>query len=435
MQESSPPRLRRLATVVAFAVLGTIAAGQARANNGLDFIGAGLESFAMGGADLGVARDPLALSTNPAGLAWQRAIAVEQELAVAHELGVGFSDTLNGQRTVANIWAPLANGGITLPLTLAGRPVTLSSGLFLAGGSGASFKNVVTPFGTTDRLSAQFGILKLSAGGAVAVTDRLSIGISGALYYAKLNQKLFPGTSALVPGGAFFGTTIPSATSISSGVRIGLQYKLDERATVGAIYNSQVELPLSGDHLIADESAIGLGAVTYSHVHIKGFSEPQEFGAGIAYRVTDRLLIDADLRWLDWSAAMRNLRLSASGPNRLGAPASLASSSALNWRNQVVLSVGAAYELSPDLTMWAGYNYGPDPIPSSTLNPLLAAIGEHHLTAGVGWRFAPGCMVGTALEFLVPTREDSTNPSLPLGGDVSASTGYLAVHLGFRAQL
>jgi len=57
----------------------------ARANNGLNFIGVGLESFAMGGADLAVSRDPLALSTNPAGLAWQRHLARSEERRVGKE--------------------------------------------------------------------------------------------------------------------------------------------------------------------------------------------------------------------------------------------------------------------------------------------------------------------------------------------------------------
>ena len=42
--------------------------------------------------------------------------------------------------------------------------------------------------------------------------------------------------------------------------------------------------------------------------------------------------------------------------------------------------------------MRAGYSYGNNPVPDDTLTPLTAAITEHLLTAGVGyktgrWRF------------------------------------------------
>lgn len=426
----------RRAVALAFGLLLTV--GTARANNGLDFIGAGLESFAMGGAYIGGARDPMALSTNPAGLAWQHSFAIEQEIAAAHEINVGFSNSFNPDQTVRNIWAPIANGGMTVPVTVAGLPVTLSNGLFVAGGSGAVFRNVATPFGTTDSLSALFGILKFSLGGAVAINDRLSIGIGGSLYYAQLTQKVFPDTSALNPldpTAAFFGTNLRNANTFAGGARLGLQFHINDRVTVGAIYNSEVDLPLHGNSFIANESAIGLGDVTYHDVRITGLAEPQEVGVGVAYRLTDRLLIDIDVKWLDWAQALRSSTLTASNPDNPAAPARLRATTGLNWHNQAALALGAAFDLTPSTVLWGGYNYSHDPIPSATLNPLLAAIGEHHLTAGIGWRPAPGWMIGMPLEFLVPTEQASTDTELPLGTNLHVRTGYLAIHSGLRVEL
>src|ERR1700732_3031903 len=73
-----------------------------QATNGLNFIGAGMESSAMAGADLAVARDPMALNTNPAGLAQLRSLALEQHLVVAHEIDGGFSDSLNPGQGLTN---------------------------------------------------------------------------------------------------------------------------------------------------------------------------------------------------------------------------------------------------------------------------------------------------------------------------------------------
>lgn len=421
---------------LALAVL--LSAGTAYANNGLNFIGAGLESVAMGGADIGVARDPMALSTNPAGLAWQRSFAIEQEIAAAHEINVGFRDSLNPDQTVKNVWAPIANGGMTIPVSIAGLPVTFSNGLFVSGGSGAVFKNVATPFGTTDELSALFGIVKASLGGAVAINDRLSIGVGGSLYYAQIAQKVFPGTSAFDaadPALAFFGTNLRYASTFAGGVQLGLQYRVNDRITLGGIYNSQVDLNLKGNRIAANESAIGLGTVTYHDVRIKGLAEPQEIGAGIAYWVTPRLLVDFDVKWLDWSQALRSTTLVASNPDNPAAPARLSTTSALSWHDQFVFALGAAFDLTPSSVLWAGYNYGHNPIPAATLNPLLAANGEHHLTAGIGWHPANGWMVGMSLEFLVPTTQASTNASVPLGTNLHASTGYLGIHTGVRVEL
>src|SRR5205807_1821853 len=126
------------------------------------------------------------------------------------------------------------------------------------------------------------------------------LGLGGGLYFARLDQKAFPGTSALNPldpAHPFFGTYLRRAMSLSGGARLGIQYRANDRLTLGAVYNNKVDLPLVGHHLIANESAIGLGNVTYHDVRIKGLAEPQELGAGIAYRWTDRLLFAFDVKW------------------------------------------------------------------------------------------------------------------------------------------
>ena len=50
------------------AVVACVLPFAAMATNGLNLIGFGTESVAMGGADTAVARDTSALNTNPAGL-------------------------------------------------------------------------------------------------------------------------------------------------------------------------------------------------------------------------------------------------------------------------------------------------------------------------------------------------------------------------------
>jgi long-chain fatty acid transport protein len=416
-------------------VQGGLGAPAAQANNGLNFIGAGLESFAMGGASLAVARDPLALNTNPAGLAWQRSRAIEQHAAVAHEIDVGFRDSLNPQHTVTNRWAPIGDGGATMPL--AGLPATLAGGAFVQGGTGAAFKDVATPFGTTDELAAKFGIAKLSLGGGVRLNERLALGAAGSLYYSRLDEKVFPGTSAVSlahPAQPFFGTRLREATGLAGGVRLGLQYRATDLLTIGATYVSKVALPLTGHEFTADESAIGLGQVAYRNVRVDGLAEPQQFGIGAAYRITPRLLLAFDVTWLDWADALKSSTLTADDPSNAAAPPVLSMTASLDWRNQYVVALGAAFDVTAATVIWAGYNYGRDPIPASTLNPLMAAIGEHHFTGGLGCRLAPGWFAGAALELQPPTAARSSNAALPFGSDLRASTGYLALHAGLRVD-
>jgi long-chain fatty acid transport protein len=52
-----------------------------------------------------------------------------------------------------------------------------------------------------------------------------------------------------------------------------------------------------------------------------------------------------------------------------------------------VYKLGLSYELSKDLTLRAGYNYGKQPVPSSEtmFNVLAPGVVEKHLTVGATW--------------------------------------------------
>ena len=54
----------------------------------------------------------------------------------------------------------------------------------------------------------------------------------------------------------------------------------------------------------------------------------------------------------------------------------------MDWKDSWIFSLGVAYEINDNWTVRAGYNYGTNPVPDDTMNPLFAANVEHHLTAG-----------------------------------------------------
>lgn len=108
----------------------------------------------------------------------------------------------------------------------------------------------------------------------------------------------------------------------------------------------------------------------------------------------------------------------------------LRTTSEAGWRDQWVLAAGTAWQPVERLTLWAGYNYGRNPIPNDHLTPLLANISQHHVTAGTGWRLAEGARLGLAIEYQFPNDVDYDNAELRLGSDLRARTAYVALHLG-----
>lgn len=142
--------LRLVATVVASALPFAAAA-----TNGLNLIGFGTESVAMGGADTAVARDTSALNTNPAGLGQLARPALDAYMAAAFALDVGHSDSLGNDRSVDNKVVPVGGFGVSRPY--AGGKLVAAVGFFAQGGAGAVYKGLRTAFGSTDELSAQVG--------------------------------------------------------------------------------------------------------------------------------------------------------------------------------------------------------------------------------------------------------------------------------------
>ena len=147
------------------AALGCELPRPATAGNGLNFIGFGLESNAMAGADLAVARDAFALNTNPAGIAQLHGLRVDLHGGVAWELGIEHKDHFSGRQDIQNDIVPVANLGITRRLNR--YPVTLGTTLAVSGGAGYDYGRIATPFGGQDELSSLFGIVRGSVGGAV----------------------------------------------------------------------------------------------------------------------------------------------------------------------------------------------------------------------------------------------------------------------------
>jgi long-chain fatty acid transport protein len=401
----------------------------ALATNGLDLIGFGAESSTMGGADTAVARDTTALNTNPAGLTQIAETALDVYGALAYGLEVRHQDGFGNDRHVSN--RVVGVGGFGYARHLADSNLRAGIGFFGQGGAGNVFPNLATAFGTRDDLSVLFRIAKLTPGIAGAVNDRFSLGVSASMVYADIQEKFFPNTSffnAPDPAHSFYGFELNDAHGVSFSPKLGAMYKLSELVTLGASYTARSTLPLKRGTLISDQSALGLGKVTYRDTRIEGFALPREIALGVALRPSPVWLWSIKLNWIDWSEALKTATLTATDPDNPAAAPTLAATSTLDWHDQLVLALGAAHRLDEKITLRFGYNYGRNPIPVERTNPFLNAITEHHLTFGVGRRLDAETEITTGIEYAHGGKVTYTNPELPFGQDAVEQNNHVAFH-------
>lgn len=398
------------------------------AANGLNLIGVSAESIGMGGADLAVARDTLALNSNPAGLTQAATQRLDLASSVAYAINIRHRDNLGNDTEISNKYVAAGSFGYTAAVNEHG--VAWGIGFFAQGGAGYEYEGLNTTLGTRDNFISQLGIARLSAGAALVVNPQLSVGASVAASYARLERRILPNTSVFTgsPATSFFGYTLDDASGLGLGAKLGMQYRPAANQTWGIAYTSPTRLELNGEDLRSNQSAIGLGVVRYNDVQIKGLGLPQEIGIGYARQQTPRLLWTVELNWLDWSASMQTLRLHASQPANPLSP-ELNGTSANYWRDQYVLAFGLLYSPNDRTTWRAGYNYGRNPIPDENLSPLLAAITEHHLTFGLGLRLGDHWRTDLGVQYNIPNTVTYTNTALPFGPDAQEKNELLLVQL------
>lgn len=392
------------------------------ATNGINLIGFGTESTLMGGADIAVARDTSALNTNPAGLTQIHGQAFDGFASGLRTFDLAHKDSFGNDKHADNEYTFLGGGGYAAALESA--PCTAGVGLFSQGGAGGVFKKINTAFGNRDDMSSLFGMAKISPGMGCRINDAWSVGASLAITYASVRQGFFPNTS--VAAAPFAGYSLKDASALKVGFKLGVQYRVNPSLTLAATYTEKTELPLTDGELRANYSGMGLGTVTYGNAGVTGLALPREIALGVAFKPVDAWLLSFKVNWINWADAIKSVTLRATDPDNPMAPAAYQIVTPGDWKNQWVFATGLAYSWDELTTLYAGHNYGSNPIPSQNASPLLAGILKHHVTLGVARQISPQWRMTGGLEYMLPVKESYTSP---LFGNAEVRNEALFLHL------
>lgn len=420
-----------------------------RSSNGMNMIGFGAASTAMGGADLTMTGSHT-ININPAGIGAGGLKELSFGLTPMWP-SLNHSDNLGNNSEDVLDRVPMPFLAYTHPV----RQVTFGIGMFVQGGMGAEYRDLVTPFaamaasgqvppGTfdgsvvpaTDDMRTLVLHAKLTPTVAWRAYPKLTLGATLNICYARMDMKFFPETSVNANIGPqvlmFSGMEMEDVSGMGYGLRIGFQFRSGDLA-VGGAYCTETDLDLDGGTMNLNLSAMGPGKVAYD-ASIDGFTWPQQVGLGAAYRVNPWLQVAADVDWVNWSGAIDQLTIKLTNPDKVQAPATGIVPFQMGWDDQWVYALGV--ELTPvvDWTWRLGYNHGASPIPDANLKPLFPAIGEDHITGGVGYRMGSWSF-DAGLEHVLETEKinNSSNPAVnPLGPGSQETLSQLMAHFMVR---
>jgi len=159
------------------------------------------------------------------------------------------------------------------------------------------------------------------------------------------------------------------ASSTGFGARLGWMGQFSDMLTVGACYQSRTFMGEFDEYsgLFAEEG---------------GFDIPSTYGLGIALTPMEGLVLAADFTQIMYSEinSVANPLL----PNLGTSPLGTEDGAGFGWEDVTVYKVGVAYDVTTELTLRGGYNYGGQPIPASEtlFNMIAPGVVEHHATFG-----------------------------------------------------
>ncbi|HEY5998271.1 MAG TPA: outer membrane protein transport protein [bacterium] len=376
---------KTLAALCAAALVGAVAAAPAGATNGMEMIGTNPRSTGMGGADVAADSDAAAVSGNPAlicGCAPSSAsIGVTALMPKLGMTNMGGANDIEGENQV------FAMPQLGYVHRIGGTPFTVGFGLYAQGGMGVDFKGVNTGMGTKDHLMSEVSFMRLNPMVAYRATEDLTLGATVMVGYARMKFSFFPETYSPgfdgTPGTGddFAGMRVRDLSSFGVAGRIGAQYKLGPQVRLGATYTTKTDLKMDDG-----TATLNFGQMKTDYdAKMDDFTWPQEVEFGVAYLPITGLTLAADVKWINWSDAVKVPKLKLSSPDSGFAPQNLEADFAMHWDDQWVFAIGAEYLITPAQALRVGYNFGKSPVPDAYLNPLFPAIVEQHLTVGYGY--------------------------------------------------
>lgn len=381
--------------------------GSAHATNGMLMEGYGPISSGLGGASQAIDHGNAAMAQNPATLGMMADGSARLDLAIGF-LGPDVKSNMMGMET--------KSGGTAYTMPAMGYTqrkgaLTYGIGMFAQGGMGTEYDaNSFLAMGSGAPVRSELGIGNIIIPVAYQVSPTLTVGAAFKYIWSSLDMMMAASGAQL--GGMVTGVSgnlgqaMPqlggapwarisfsddnkfsgAAKATGYGASVGAVFKLSPAVTVGASYQFKTVLDdMKTESNGATLSAMG-GFTDKGRMTIVDFQMPAVLAIGASWQVDPSLLIAADMKSIAWSNSMQSFKMRY---DSAGMGGSVSFSLPQNWKDQTVVSLGAAWQANAQWTLRAGLNLADNPIPDAYVNPLFPATVRSHLALGAGYKMSP----------------------------------------------
>jgi long-chain fatty acid transport protein len=434
MQKLQNHIANRAGTGIAIASLLCAVSGTSVHANGIYGNGTGAASMAMGGTGVAWSQSPLeAMGENPAGLGFLS--TSEFDLG-----GIGASANGTFNKPSANSSGNLNESPAALPegafgMHLGNSPFSAAISFIPQSMLYADWHYPDPPSsgGTTygyQEDKSEILVLRSAAGLALQLSPQLSAGLSvGAVYNQNELvtpydfQNLSPASAGVADG----AKTLLNLHTAGWGwnVQVGALYRPITNLQFGLSFQTKYTVRSTGDAYGNPYAQFGVSLPFHYNAEVDN-TFPEQVALGGSWKFLPKWRLAAEVDWVGWANSFKTLPVILTDGNNATINTVLGTSSfsdaiPLNWRDEFVYRAGLEYAITHSLSLRAGYCYGNNPVPSTTLNPMTAAIMENTITAGIGYRWR-ACEFDLAYQCDLPVNEHVGISGLQAGEYSNSST-------------
>lgn len=335
----SASTIKKAATLTAMCGL----AGLAHATNGDQMLGVTATQWGMAGAVVAAPQDAGTILSNPAGLA-----TLEMNEFRA-DMGFGFLNPprkANGAESDSDLYM-IPSGALAFRLD---DQLTLGMGMAGLSGMGVDFADIMAAAPGNQPVVTTKQFFKIAPGFAYKVNDRLNVGAALNIDYQSL--ALYNSAMSLAQNQVY-----------GFGASFGLTYQISDTLRFGAAYISEQNMQAFKWNTAAGKFEMTMDA-------------PQTLQIGLAYMPNPDLLVEADIKQIQFSDVLDKVTLKTPGGDQV---------MNFGWDNQTVFAIAMQKKVNDKTTVRVGYNYGASPIEAEDVanNFGSLAVTEHHLSLGM----------------------------------------------------
>nr|WP_245168238.1 OmpP1/FadL family transporter [Desulfobaculum xiamenense] len=210
--------------------------------------------------------------------------------------------------------------------------------------------------------------------------------------------------------------------SVGLGLTAAMHYKYNDDLAFGLTYRSQMKQEVKGKTTFSYTTLLNPAlAQLYKETDAEAvIILPDEIFAGVSYNVTDRLSVEADIVWTNWSL-YNELNIEYENP------ALPTTSSTKDWNDAFRVQLGAEYAYSDALALRCGYVFDQSPISADHAEYMLPTGDRHLFSVGSGYRFNENWTLDLSYTYLIA--ENRSFDNRPAEGIYSGEAHDTFTHL------